>query len=539
MKSTSAETPHPAAGLASEDLTGRSRFARNVIFGWGGQFVRIIAGFLIPRMIGDRLGQTSLGIWDFSWSIVGYFALLQLGLSGSVNRYVARFRAVSDRVALTRSVSTADLSLKVAGMLIMLATVVTVVWVLPFFGSQLGNGLADTRWTLFFLGADLALAAATSLYVGVVVGCHRSDLHNVLLSVSNILALLGMLVAVFLGGGLASIAAAQFLSSASINLWRIRVARRICPELKVSWRAAEWATFVEQLAFSAKNVIPYLAQLIFHQTSSLLIAAFLGPASLAVFSRPRSLMNNVRVLAARFAMPLVPTASSLQARAEQRVLRQTLLDSTSALSFVVLPMVIALALFGDVIIRLWMGPKFVHPWLFEVVALGSLASLIQEPSWNILVGLNKHGRVSFAQLGGATVSAILLYLTLSVFHGGLVASALAIAIPLTVVDGILTPWLACRYLRINLSEFFLRAFARPAFYVVPFALCSLAARLLWPNRPALAVAALAFGVVALAIIYWRLVLSERVRLKMLRFCRLTPQTPKAAMPPAADVISSK
>jgi len=57
--------------------------------------VNVVAGFVMPRLISDHLGQTTLGIW-IRWSVVSYFALIQLNLGGSVNRYVARYRAVQD-----------------------------------------------------------------------------------------------------------------------------------------------------------------------------------------------------------------------------------------------------------------------------------------------------------------------------------------------------------------------------------------------------------------------------------------------------------
>ena len=57
-------------GKHNEDLTGRDRLVSNVLFSWGGNFVFIIAGFIMPRMIDRRLGQELLGIWDFAWSLV-------------------------------------------------------------------------------------------------------------------------------------------------------------------------------------------------------------------------------------------------------------------------------------------------------------------------------------------------------------------------------------------------------------------------------------------------------------------------------------
>jgi len=108
--------------------------------------VNVVAGFVMPRLISDHLGQTTLGIWDFAWSVVSYFALIQLNLGGSVNRYVARYRAVQDWEGLSRSVSTIGLFMKIAGMLIVVASLVTAWIVIPLFQDKLGPHLNAGRW---------------------------------------------------------------------------------------------------------------------------------------------------------------------------------------------------------------------------------------------------------------------------------------------------------------------------------------------------------------------------------------------------------
>ena len=521
-----------------EDLTGRSRFARNVTFAWGGQVVRIIAGFVIPRMISDRLGVTNLGIWDFTWSIVNFFGLLQLGLSGSVNRYVARYRATGEHEALSRCVSTTGLFLNLSGVLIAVAAVITTVWFLPAFHAELGSDLKSARLIVLFLGADAALSAALSLYLGVIVGCHRSDIHNTLNAISYGGTMLGMMAVLMAGGGLAWLAFVQFFFSTLVNVLRIRIAYRVCPELKVNYGLASWPMFLEQVRFSAKNIIPFAASLVSSQTSSIIIAGTLGPASLAVFMRPRSLVSNIRVLAAKFGMLLIPTASSLQARDDHGALRSTLTESTVRLSFLVLPGVVTLAFLGDSIIRLWMGAEFVYPGLFAVVALGSFASLIQESSWNILVGLNKHGRVSLVQLAGAMVTSALLWFGVVVLEWKLIGAALLLAIPQTIVDGLLTPLAACRYLKVSPREFYTRILVKPLYCVAPYAFFLLIARLNLKTHPPLAMGAIVVGMVVLAATYFRFVLPDAARQKIATKLRLPFLAPRAEARPATIVAGT-
>ena len=81
---------------AEADLSGRNRLFRNVLSSWAGHLVFIISGFIMPRMIDTHAGQSGLGVWDFGWSLVSYFGFVQAGICSSVNRYMAKYRAVND-----------------------------------------------------------------------------------------------------------------------------------------------------------------------------------------------------------------------------------------------------------------------------------------------------------------------------------------------------------------------------------------------------------------------------------------------------------
>jgi O-antigen/teichoic acid export membrane protein len=75
---------------------GRSRMAKNVWIGWSAQFIYLIAGFVLPRKIDHSMGGQALGAWDFSWTLITYFGLVQAGVVSSVNRYIARYLARED-----------------------------------------------------------------------------------------------------------------------------------------------------------------------------------------------------------------------------------------------------------------------------------------------------------------------------------------------------------------------------------------------------------------------------------------------------------
>jgi O-antigen/teichoic acid export membrane protein len=498
---TSSNQASPAS-VAKEDLSGQNRFGRNVAFAWGGYLVNVVAGFIMPRLISDHLGQVTLGIWDFAWSVVSYFGLLQLGLSGSVQRYVAKYRAAGDTKALSKSVSTIGLSLKVSGVLAMILTLVVSGWVIPQFHEKLGSQMESTRLVVAFLGLEVAFSIMLTVYGGILVGCHRWDANNLISATCYLIMTIGMVCAILEGGGLAALAAIHCVTMTAGELVRRRLARRICPEFTMDFRLATWEIWKEQAKFSLKSLIPRIADLLSNQSLALLLTYFLGPAMLAIYSRPRNLMRQGQTIAAKFGAILIPTASSLQAQADHIQLQATFLRSTLFISSLTMPAVGMLALFGDEIIHVWMGQAYIYAGLVPILAVGSFPSLVQEPVWSILTGMNAHGRVGIWKLGAAVCSAVFLGLGLFFFRWQLVAAALAFALPNLVVDGIVAPILACRILGISARTYYAKTYLRPLIGTLPFLCLIWIAKAAFPTMPAMGILLGALASVLLMAIYW-------------------------------------
>jgi O-antigen/teichoic acid export membrane protein len=460
--------PSPPHSRQSED--GRDRFGRNVAYAWGGYLINVISGFLVPRLINDRLGQFTLGIWDFAWSLVSYFGLVQLGMGGSISRYVAHYRAKGDLPRLNRSVSTIAFFQRAVGWLSLVLAAAFVWWFLPFFGDRLGGALDTARWVLFFLGAEVALCISLSVYGAVIVGCHRWDLHNTVSAGAYAAVTFGMIAVLLAGGGLRSLAMVHCVLMVASELVRRGFVGRVCPELRIERRLTSWAVLKEQARYSVKSLIPSISNLLSNQVLSVLITGFLGPPSLAVFSRSRGLMTTLRTLAVKFGMIVVPTASALRAKNDHQALRDTLLTAPAILSSLALPVLVTIAVAGDPLICLWMGDAYVFHGLVPILCIGTYATVVQEPVWSILSGMNLHGRMALVKLGVAVGSAVLLAAGLWLFHWGLLGAAVCFALPQLLVDGLVMPWHACGLVGVSKSLFLWKVFVRPAGCALPYAI---------------------------------------------------------------------
>ena len=261
--------------------------------------------------------------------------------------------------------------------------------------------------------------------------------------------------------------------------------------------------FLEQARYSIKSLVPSVADLLSNQALSLLVVAFLGPASLAIFSRSRSLMTTLRTLAVKFGMILVPSASALQARNDLNALRELLLRAPAIISSLVLPVLLAMSVLGDHLIRLWMGEAYIYPGLIAILALGNYATLVQEPVWSLLSGMDTHGRIAIAKLIAACFSALLLAAGLWGFHWGLLGAAVCFALPQVIVDGVIIPVYACSVLGVSKRSYLWRIFVRPLLCSAPFAAALMTGAAVVLDHPLWAMVLFAGGGIVSGLVFLR------------------------------------
>jgi O-antigen/teichoic acid export membrane protein len=515
----------------AEDVAGRKSLARNVISSWAGYLVFVAAGFIMPRLIDQHAGQATLGIWDFGFSAVVYLMLAQVGVGVSINRFVSQYRAVGDIASLNRAASSA-MAVQLIAATIAVLVLVTFVWVFPSFAGERFTGhVADVQWVLGLLGTATVVMMACDVYRGVLTGCHRWDLYNLVESSTYAAAVICMGTSLFLGGGVRTLAAIHLCGEITRQVARAVAAYRVCPGLEIRLAHATWSEARSMLGFGGKAAVQVLSKFVLLNGNNLVVASYLGPAALATYSRPNALIRNVETLTNKLAFVLVPTASSLQASGKQRQLRELLVSSSRYATGLTLPLLVLLAIMGDQILTVWMGPAYAHGEILTVLALGNGLWLAQQPAVTILRGLDIQGWVVAASITAAVAGLGLGLLFVGVLGWGLLGAAIAVSLPLSLGNGLFITIYASRKIGVPLAEYFRRVFLEPALCVFPFAVCLLGARAAFANRPVLALGVgCVVGGLVLAPIYWRYMLPPTVRAQVLRLVgRLQGRAPVAPL----------
>jgi O-antigen/teichoic acid export membrane protein len=255
---------------------------------------------------------------------------------------------------------------------------------------------------------------------------------------------------------------------------------------------------------------------------------FLGAAALAVYSRPRSLVLQVRTLVFKMAAVLTPSVSSLQALGSESSIGDLVIKATRYGMFLTLPLTLTFIIFGGPLMQLWMGPRYDNGWLIAILAAGYASFIIQSPTLSILAGMNLHGSPGLVNFAGSVCTALAVALVIGPLKLGLPWVAVAATFPLSIAYAVYVPLYTCRRLNIPIRRYLRKAIVNPIFSLAPFAVCLLAVRLFWPGKAlsALIVAGVGGGAL-LGWIYWRNVLPNSLKLSVVAFCKgRGPASPK-------------
>lgn len=462
---------------SGSDRTDESRsFLKNVLSNWAGEGVITLSGFILPRLINDRMSQDELGIWDFGWAIRSYISLAISNLGSSTGHYVARYCASKQYDRLNRTLgATLGLTLLAVAVGVCLTCVVA-----AYAGSIIRTDsltlIHSAQAIVLTMGLSACIATPTMIYAGILTGHRRFDLLNLVDSLSDVFVVLTVFACVFTGAGLAAMGFCVFARTVINGFGKAWIARRVAPEIHVRPRFCDVTIFGEILGFSAKTMMDAIARVLQNQTAVLVIGSFLGPAAIAVYSRSAALILISTRFVMGFARVLVPAASARQSQTDCDGLARIVIQGTKLSVLLALVPGIFLFILGDSVLSVWMGANYAESPVLRILVLGYLPLLFQQGTYHILLGTASHGRVAFASLISAGVGVGLSMLFVWVFHWGIAGAALATAIPLGLTNTLVVPVIGYRIIGSAIPRFFMGAYVLPLLSSIPYVLILLLIR---------------------------------------------------------------
>ena len=457
------------------------RLAGNVFWNWTGMVVTMLTGFVLAPYLVHTLGDTVYGVWILIASMSGYFGLLDLGVRGSVGRYIAYYRARGDQQGVNATLNTALAILGGVAVLCLLATLAITLVFFHLFEVP-PELVPSARLAILIVGCNLALTFPVSVFDGVLWGQERFDLIN---AVDIPTALLRMFLTFRLVQSpqdILTLAWITFATTAGNELVKVALSFRVDQKMRLG---RQWFSRIHARQLYGYGIWQFLLQIarqISAQIGPLIIGGLVSVSAVTPFSVASRLIQYASQFMVAATGVLTPLATRLHARDDASREKRLFIEGGRWCAAFAWYVAILLLILGEPLLRLWMGHKVMALSMPQLVVLtlGETLAMSQWLTYSIILGKARHRAVALASLvegviaglGGALVAG----------HWGTMGVCIVFAIAAFCCRGVFQMVQACRVLQVPLETYLRSALLRPLLAaVLPAAGLWLAVQLHYPN----------------------------------------------------------
>ena len=446
---------------------------RAVATSWLAVLANAAVGFALTPYILHRIGDEAFGLWVLITSLVGYYGFLDIGIRSSILRYVARYKALEDQERVNEVVSTAFYYYLGACALLTVTTFLTVGRIAGFF-SVSAQLLGPFKELFLLAGLVQGVTLPLVVFAAALEAAGRYDQAYLTTIVGLGLRAIAVVWVLGLGGGLFAVGAVTILSQLLVYAIQVPLAFRSHPDLSISPKWIRRRVMRDMIGYGSVSLTVGIAERLRGYIYPVLIAKFLTPMDVTVFSLPMRLMSFPQQGVGTMTEFVNPLSSQLEARNDFARLRQLSLLSVQGAFLTLLPLSAVLFVFGRELLTLWVGARYASAYpLLVLVTLGMGAAATQCCAQSMLFGIERHkALIGYRMLEGLSV-ALLGSFALRIW--GLKGFAAVLAAVLLLTSLVLVPRHLCRVLGSSLRQYLVEGCWKPCIVALP----TVATLMLW------------------------------------------------------------
>ena len=374
-------------------------------------FTMVVSFWFIPFII-KNLGSDMYGLWTLSFSIIGFFSLLDFGFGLGVVKWTGETRASGDieyRNHILSTVFFVYILIAIGGMLILSG--------FAFFYGRLFDIPQEFQsigiTILLILGIrSLLIQIPLSLFKGVLFGEQRIYLINLIQIVGTVIYAGSAFIALSQGLGVVWLAIINCASFLIENLLYMLFSYTKVKGLKLAIRFVRKKHLMEAMSFSFYSFLTTIAGLVLFQTDVIIIQLTLNLTLVGIYSVAIKITEYSFLLSKQLVNVLTPLISELKQNKEEDSLRYLLTTLSKYIMATGVILTATIYVFGQDLLVFWVGPAFVEATVPLLLLMTSFMLTIPELiASNVLTMTGHHAftaKVSISSIVVNIVASLLL-----------------------------------------------------------------------------------------------------------------------------------
>jgi len=407
----------------------------------GGLVASAAASFFLMPFIVRHLGDRIYGFWSLAAAIVGYYSLLDFGMSSAVSQYICVAIGRNDHAECRAIFNTALRIQSLFGGIALLATA-AIAAATPWFCRNPAD--VPVFWkVIVILGVSAAIGFPARVYGGVLDAEFRFDIQS-WLSILGVILRTGLVVwAILAGGGLLALAWMTLLATLPVTALQIWFARREASWARIGVGSVEMQRVKSLFSYSTYTFLAFIADILRFQIDPLVISGFIGLAAVTHYRVAGVFVQYYMWILIYSVGMLQPVFSRLHGAGDRGGLERVFFFGTKLASCMSVFIGLALIGWGKPFIARWMGLSYEDAYLpLVVLSLAVLLDVCQKPSIDLLFATFKHRFYTYMNWGEGLLN--LIFSLVLARRLGIVGVALGTLIGAVVIRLVVQPWWVCK-----------------------------------------------------------------------------------------------
>jgi O-antigen/teichoic acid export membrane protein len=423
---------------------------RSSLFRTANFLLTVIVTLVMTPLIVHSLGDRYYGSWTLIGTVIGYYGLLDFGLSSAVTRYVSQALGRHDLKSMSDTASTAFVlftAISAVGFLVTLAIVAGC----PLFVRD-PTEVVFFRKVFIVMGTTVAIGFPFRVFTGILVSFLRHD-YVALLSIGRAIGANALVyVALGAGHGLMALVVINSLASVCEYVSSYFLAHTKIPQVAVWPRHFARARVRELFAYSSTSLAIQMADLVRFRLDAVVIAIFLNVRLITYYSLGAGLIDYFGACLISMIGIAAPLFSQYEGRGDPETLVKRFLDITRISTAVSVFIGLSIIFYGKQFIEAWLGPGFESSYRIAVIlCVPSIVALTQSPGIQLLYGLSKHHYFAISNTCEGLLNLLLSLLLVQSY--GIYGVALGTALAMIVVKICVQPVLICRSIGLPVRQY--------------------------------------------------------------------------------------
>ncbi len=387
MKQTEENIPVMAPLKAGAAVPLGAKIVRSVTFGALRYVFLAPIPFVMTPLILRKIGAAGYGTWAVFLAINSMTSLADVGLVGTLTKFVAQYYASRDFFALDRLLNSALVLFVLLGVIIGggVGGATSVLVRLLFRGSSVPHSelMFLIRCFLIVIVANIL----TLLLSSVTSGLQRLDLTYIMSACNILLSAIGGGFLLLRGWGLRGLVYAYIGSALLTVMGYAGIVRRLLPEVSINPLRFETEEAKRMFGFSLQLYVTQAAVAVHNQIEKLFLATLVGVSAVAWYDIASDVALKVRGAIGFILSPVLPAASELNALGDEIRMRELYYRTHKYLALIGVPAVSYVILISRRFVELWIGPGLGMIALpLSVLLLVNFFNLATGPGFCIFAG---------------------------------------------------------------------------------------------------------------------------------------------------------